>query len=79
MTILSFVTANVKIVMKRWWIKTAIKSSIFILGIILGFLVMFYGIISNNNVLIGIGIIVMGIDVVLLAIYNSRNNKFSRI
>ena len=23
---LSFVTANVKIVMKRWWIKTAIKS-----------------------------------------------------
>ena len=42
MTILSFVTANVKIVMKRWWIKTAIKSSILI------------------------GIVVMGIDVVLL-------------
>ena len=43
------------------------KIKYFILGIILGFLVMFYGIISNNNVfIIGIGIIVMGIDVVLL-------------
>ena len=28
MIILNFVTVNVKIVMKRWWIKTAIKSSI---------------------------------------------------
>ena len=46
--------------------KDSHKIKYFILGIILGFLVMFYGIISNNNVLIGIGIIVMGIDVVLL-------------
>ena len=43
------------------------KIKYFMIGIILGFLVMFYGIISNNNVfIIGIGIIVMGIDVVLL-------------
>ena len=47
--------------------KDSHKIKYFILGIILGFLVMFYGIISNNNVfIIGIGIIVMGIDVVLL-------------
>lgn len=44
-----------------------LKDFLDMLGIILGFLVMFYGIISNNNVfIIGIGIIVMGIDVVLL-------------
>ena len=47
--------------------KDSHKIKYFILGIILGFLVMFYGIISNNNVfIIGIGIIVMGMDVVLL-------------
>ena len=47
--------------------KDSHKIKYFILGIILGFVVMFYGIISNNNVfIIGIGIIVMGIDVVLL-------------
>ena len=47
--------------------KDSHKIKYFTLGIILGFLVMFYGIISNNNVfIIGIGIIVMGIDVVLL-------------
>lgn len=47
--------------------KDSHKIKYFTLGIILGFLVMFYGIISNNNVfIIGIGIIVMGMDVVLL-------------
>ena len=47
--------------------KDSHKIKYFILGIILGFVVMFYGIISNNNVfIIGIGIIVMGMDVVLL-------------
>ena len=47
--------------------KDSHKIKYFTLGIILGFLVMFYGIISNNNVfIIGIGIVVMGIDVVLL-------------
>ena len=47
--------------------KDSHKIKYFTLGIILGFLIMFYGIISNNNVfIIGIGIIVMGIDVVLL-------------
>ena len=44
--------------------KDSHKIKYFILGIILGFVVMFYGIISNNNVfIIGIGIIVMGMDV----------------
>ena len=39
--------------------KDSHKIKYFILGIILGFVVMFYGIISNNNVfIIGIGIIV---------------------
>ena len=38
--------------------KDSHKIKYFTLGIILGFLVMFYGIISNNNVfIIGIGII----------------------
>ena len=47
--------------------KDSHKIKYLILGIILGFVVMFYGIISNNNVfIIGIGIIVMGMDVVLL-------------
>ena len=49
------------------------KIKYFILGIILGFLVMFYGIISNNNVfIIGIGIIVMGVTVVLLPFTTSE-------
>lgn len=47
--------------------KDSHKIKYFTLGIIWGFLVMFYGIISNNNVfIIGIGIMTMGIDIVLL-------------
>ena len=47
--------------------KDSHKIKYFTLGIILGFLVMFLGIISNNNVfMVGLGIIVMGVDVVLL-------------
>lgn len=42
------------------------KIKYFMIGIILGFLVMFYGITLNSDFIIGIGIIVMGIDVVLL-------------
>ena len=49
--------------------KDSHKIKYFILGIILGFVVMFYGIISNNNVY----------GCCFIAIYNSRNNKFSRI
>ena len=46
--------------------KDSHKIKYFTLGIILGFLVMFYGITLNSDFIIGIGIIVMGIDVVLL-------------
>ena len=65
--------------------KDSHKIKYLILGIILGFVVMFYGIISNNNVfIIGIGIIVMGITVVLLpfttpetiALFESKKSRF---
>ena len=57
--------------------KDSHKIKYFILGIILGFLVMFYGIISNNNVfIIGIGIIVMGIDVVMLPFTTPETTTF---
>ena len=53
--------------------KDSHKIKYFTLGIILGFLVMFYGIISNNNVfIIGIGIIVMGIVAVVLPFATSE-------
>lgn len=42
------------------------KIKYFILGIILGFLVILYGVISNSDFIIGVGIIVMGVDVVSL-------------
>ena len=55
--------------------KDSHKIKYFILGIILGFLVMFYGIISNNNVfIIGIGITTMGIDIVLLPFATPETN-----
>ena len=44
--------------------KDAPKVKYIISGIIIGFLVMFYGIISNSSFLIGMGSIVIGIDVV---------------
>ena len=47
--------------------KDSRKTKYFILGIALGFLILLYGIaLSNRAAAIGIGIIVMGIDVVLL-------------
>mgnify|MGYP000069724528 CR=1 FL=1 len=42
------------------------KIKYFMFGIILGFSVMFYGVISSSYFIMGIGIAVMGIDVVLL-------------
>lgn len=42
------------------------KIKYFIIGIIIGFLVMFYGVLSNSDFIIGAGIIVMGIVVVVL-------------
>lgn len=47
--------------------KDSRKTKYFILGIALGFLIILYGIaLSNRASAIGIGIIVMGINVVLL-------------
>ena len=52
------------------------KVKYFIFGIILGFLVMFYGIISNSRFLIGMGSIVMGIDVVLFPFTTPETTAF---
>lgn len=38
----------------------------FITGMILGFLIMFYGVLRNNTFAAGTGIILMGMDVVIL-------------
>ena len=46
--------------------KAESRIKYFIIGIIIGFLVMFYGVISNSDFIIGDGIIVMGIVAVLL-------------
>ena len=45
-------------------------------GIILGFLIMFYGILSNRDFMIGIGIIVMGMDIVLLPFTTPETTAF---
>lgn len=53
------------------------KIKFFILGIILGFVVILYGIILNNSsFIIGLGIIVMGIDVVLFPFTTPETNTF---
>ena len=52
------------------------KVKYFIFGIILGFLVMFYGIVSNSRFLIGMGSIVMGIDVVLFPFTTPETTAF---
>ena len=48
------------------------KIKYFISGIILGFLAMFYGVVSSRNCMIGSGIIVMGVTVVLLPFTTSE-------
>lgn len=58
---------NAKATIKEALEKDSCKTKYFILGIALGFLILLYGIaLSNRASAIGIGIIVMGIDVVLL-------------
>ena len=52
------------------------KIKYFMIGIILGFLVMFYGITLNSDFIIGIGIIVMGIDVVVLPFTTPETTTF---
>lgn len=56
--------------------KDGYKIKYFILGIILGFLVMLYGVISNSDLIIGVGIIVMGIDVVSLPFTTPETTAF---
>ena len=46
--------------------KAEDKIKYFIIGIIVGFLIMFYGILSNSDFTIGNGIIVMGIVTLVL-------------
>lgn len=46
--------------------KDGPKVKYFIFGIILGILVMFYGIFSGSNLKVGFGIVWMGITVILL-------------
>ena len=65
MALPNFAAINAKATIKKHWKRITVKSSI--LGIVLGFLIILYGIsLSNRTSAIGIGIIVMGIDVVLL-------------
>ena len=65
---MSFVVINVKTTIQRTLNieKAEGKIKYFIIGIIIGFLVMFYGVLSNSDFIIGDGIIVMGIVVVVL-------------
>lgn len=56
--------------------KDGPKVKYFISGIILGFLVMFYGIISNSSFLIGMGSIVIGIDVVFFPFTTPETTAF---
>ena len=56
--------------------KDAYKIKYFILGIIIGFLVMFYGVVSNTSPVIGAGIIVMGIDIVILPFTTPETTAF---
>ena len=64
MALPNFAAINAKATIKKHWKRITVN---FILGIVLGFLIILYGIsLSNRTSAIGIGIIVMGIDVVLL-------------
>ena len=67
MALPNFAAMNAKATIKKRWRRIDRKTKLFILGIALGFLIILYGIaLSNRTSAIGIGIIVMGIDVVLL-------------
>lgn len=48
------------------------KIKYFIIGIIIGFLVMIYGVLSNSDFIIGDGIIVIGIVTVVLPFATSE-------
>ena len=55
------------------------KIKYFISGIILGFLAMFYGVVSSRNCMIGSGIIVMGVTVVVLHLLLQKQRLYLEI
>ena len=71
---MSFVVINVKTTIQRTLNieKAEGKIKYFIIGIIIGFLVMIYGVLSNSNFITGDGIIVMGIVAVVLPFATSE-------
>ena len=71
---MSFVVINVKTTIQRTLNieKAEGKIKYFIIGIIIGFLVMIYGVLSNSDFIIGDGIIVMGIVAVVLPFATSE-------
>ena len=73
-TVLSFVVINVKTTIQRTLNieKAEGKIKYFIIGIIIGFLVMIYGVLSNSDFIIGDGIIVIGIVAVVLPFATSE-------
>lgn len=73
-TVLSFVVINVKTTIQRTLNieKAEGKIKYFIIGIIIGFLVMIYGVLSNSDFIIEDGIIVMGIVAVVLPFATSE-------
>ena len=56
--------------------KDSHKIKYFICGIVLGFFVMIYGIGSNSDFIMGVGIIIMGIDVVVLPFTTPETTAF---
>ena len=71
---MSFVVINVKTTIQRTLNieKAEGKIKYFIIGIIIGFLVMIYGVLSNSDFIIGDGIIVIGIVTVVLPFSTSE-------
>ena len=56
--------------------KDSHKIKYFIVGIIIGFLIMLYGVLSNNDFVIGAGIMLMGIVVLLLPFTTPETTSF---
>ena len=71
---MSFVVINVKTTIQRTLNieKAEGKIKYFIIGIIIGFLVMIYEVLSNSDFIIGDGIIVIGIVTVVLPFATSE-------
>lgn len=53
-----------------------LKIKYFIVGVIVGFLIMLYGVCSENDFMIGIGIVLMGMTVILLPFTTPETTAF---